>query len=721
MPTIKDIARLAGVSHGTVSNVLNKTGKVSTEKIHLVEEAARKLGYVPNTQAQRLRQGISLTIALILPTLKKDTYLALYTALLSGFSGTEYTISLHITEDIENREVQLLNTLPHADLAAVVTVSCLSHRYEELYSQLSCPVLFIDRNLCKNPGKDRAFISFDLFGAGQAIGENIAAQKIQRAAYFSSPSRFDDDLQIYLGLSQVLEQKKISLHRYSSDGNLCLSKAFSILSESPVPDAVISSSLFRAQALTSAMACTKKNIPCHITVCSVQAFPHPDHTVYQLDYPRLGAYAANILKQRLMEHKDMPPKTILECRGFPFSSSIIKMKEEQKLSLITLSSPSTTALQNLLPLLKEATGISLSITSLSYDDLYESLRLLNDRFHYDLVRMDVAWLDTLGTQIYMPLREAGIDPDTCFQELIGQTQRCYTHIRDTAYTLPFDPSALILLYRSDLFSDATLQRAYYEKYHEILEVPKTIKQYEHIARFFTRAFNPDSPTLYGTTCTCGHTMMAACSFLPFYLASGGPVIENGKLCLNTKEMVQGSQDYMSLVPYARSTDSGWWADSVQEFANGFTATAITYSNHVNYLMNSKHSSVVGQTNAAIIPGQHPLLGGGVLGINKFSDKTQACREFIQWYYSKDISALLQTLGGTSPLAEAYNDPQNMETFPWLAATRDSLEIGTRGINKNIVPDFSNRHFEFVLGTAIRQVIDGNMSPQQAAEFAQSIY
>ena len=74
MPTINDIAKEAGVSHGTVSNVLNKTGKVSIEKIQLVENAIKKLGYVPNVQAQRLRQGSPNTIAVILPSLKEAKY-----------------------------------------------------------------------------------------------------------------------------------------------------------------------------------------------------------------------------------------------------------------------------------------------------------------------------------------------------------------------------------------------------------------------------------------------------------------------------------------------------------------------------------------------------------------------------------------------------------------------------------------------------------------------
>ena len=57
MATIIDVARMAGVSQGTASNVLNGKGNVSSEKIKAVEEAAKKLGYTINERAKMLRKG----------------------------------------------------------------------------------------------------------------------------------------------------------------------------------------------------------------------------------------------------------------------------------------------------------------------------------------------------------------------------------------------------------------------------------------------------------------------------------------------------------------------------------------------------------------------------------------------------------------------------------------------------------------------------------------
>ena len=76
MITVKDIARLASVSQGTVSNVLNNRGNVSAEKIQRVTDAAKQLGYVANAQAKLLRKDIPLSnhIAVILPNIDEKRY-----------------------------------------------------------------------------------------------------------------------------------------------------------------------------------------------------------------------------------------------------------------------------------------------------------------------------------------------------------------------------------------------------------------------------------------------------------------------------------------------------------------------------------------------------------------------------------------------------------------------------------------------------------------------
>jgi LacI family transcriptional regulator, galactose operon repressor len=63
--SIRDVAQHAGVSVGTVSNVLNRPGEVSAESITRVHRAIEELGYVRNDAARKLRAGVSTTVGFV--------------------------------------------------------------------------------------------------------------------------------------------------------------------------------------------------------------------------------------------------------------------------------------------------------------------------------------------------------------------------------------------------------------------------------------------------------------------------------------------------------------------------------------------------------------------------------------------------------------------------------------------------------------------------------
>ena len=64
-PSIADVAKLAGVSLGTVSNVLNSPGRVKEETARRVHRAIANLGFVRNDAARQLKAGKSAAIGLV--------------------------------------------------------------------------------------------------------------------------------------------------------------------------------------------------------------------------------------------------------------------------------------------------------------------------------------------------------------------------------------------------------------------------------------------------------------------------------------------------------------------------------------------------------------------------------------------------------------------------------------------------------------------------------
>ena len=108
-PTVTDVARVAGVSRQTVSNVMNSPGIVKPDTRARVEAAIGALGYRPHASARRLRTRRSSTIGIRLDPM------------IDGISGSVLDRFLHaLTEQADARGLRVLlftATTPEDEIA----------------------------------------------------------------------------------------------------------------------------------------------------------------------------------------------------------------------------------------------------------------------------------------------------------------------------------------------------------------------------------------------------------------------------------------------------------------------------------------------------------------------------------------------------------------------------------------------------------------------------
>ena len=174
MATIKDIAALAGVSHGTVSNVLNGRGNVSVEKITLVENAARQLGYTINAQARQLRKGTSRRVGVVVPRIGIKRYQDLYLGIEQELKGQGYEVDLHYTNDLTHCEEKILEDVEATNPIAVVLVSSFSGEVRGLRGDGR---LILAERCVENMPEDAVYCGFDYGRAGD--GETLPGGRAQ--------------------------------------------------------------------------------------------------------------------------------------------------------------------------------------------------------------------------------------------------------------------------------------------------------------------------------------------------------------------------------------------------------------------------------------------------------------------------------------------------------------------------------------------------------------
>jgi DNA-binding LacI/PurR family transcriptional regulator len=123
MSTIADVAKLAGISQATVSRVINNYPYVSEEKRRLVYEAMERLGYSPNTSAQRLRKQKTDIIAVLVPRLTNPFFAHLVEGLEEVATKQGLQLLICQTKYDESRELEYLNLLKTKQVDGLILTS----------------------------------------------------------------------------------------------------------------------------------------------------------------------------------------------------------------------------------------------------------------------------------------------------------------------------------------------------------------------------------------------------------------------------------------------------------------------------------------------------------------------------------------------------------------------------------------------------------------------
>lgn len=143
MPTIKDIARHAGVSPATVSRCLNAPERVRPDRRLRVETAIRQLAYVPNPAARALAHGRSRMIGALFPRLNSHLFGSFMGPLQQGLRAHGYTLVVAGSDYDEGVEYeQALSLVNHGVDALLLIGLAHAERTLELVAQRGVPSLF---------------------------------------------------------------------------------------------------------------------------------------------------------------------------------------------------------------------------------------------------------------------------------------------------------------------------------------------------------------------------------------------------------------------------------------------------------------------------------------------------------------------------------------------------------------------------------------------------
>ena len=731
MPTIKDIAQLAGVSQGTVSNVLNGKGIVSSSKIKLVQNAAAALGYTVNERAKILRKGKGKILAVILPNIRVRNHVDFYLSFKSHAENQGFRVLQYISNDNPETELEALAQIRSEMVSGLAVFSCLGSNTSAYRDAgfADHEILFVERD----PRKACNFIGFDHARCGTELA-GLAIEKAHKTlTVITDNTDFSNEAAFLDSFRKTLESRVgYTVTHVQTDLFRKNQSAIQIFAAG-TPEGIFCSNHDFAQTIKDVWENFYPSARTSIyTISPVFTMPESSYTKYELNYRLLGQASAKFLVANQDDQKT-GQHTLLHNTGFRNWSSSIpaipsipgsrsESRKGTRLRLLTLESPAAEAMRSLSLIYSHATGVDVDVSVFPYEDIHGVFDSMETSSDYDVVRLDVTWLSWYAGRILRPLEGIDSSITEILDTFVDGIERKYSFVGDTLFAIPVSPSNQLLFYRKDLFESTVLKRLYHEEFKSRLAPPRDFTEYNRIARFFTKSISPHSPVDYGSTVTLGSAGVAATEFLTRYLSCTDSLFDSdGHILLTSQHALKALTELVELKHCFKEEPCDWWTNAAQDFAEGNVAMTILYSNFASGILH-KESRVINKIGYAAVPGSNSIIGGGTLGVSRFSTQPELALSFIRWLCSEPISSALSLLGSVPACKRSFDNYEIVDTYPWLYLSKKCFSRShyqRTPFNDN--RPFDEHRFLGILGTAVKSAYNGSAPPEEALRNAQEQY
>lgn len=320
-PTIKDVARLAGVSYQTVSNVINGEARVTEETRSRVQAAIAELGYQPHAAARTLRSGRSRILGLMIPDAQNPHFWDTVSgaedeALLNGYNLLLATASMD-----RDREKQVFEALTQQNLDGVIPLLTYPENLVEDLMELrrrKIPVA-LSASGAFMPELDIDVVQMHFEDAAQELMDHLLDLGHRRIAVIWGVGRSElanDRVTTYKRSLQAagipVDPRYIAVcHHTLRDG---YHAAEQLLALNPRPTAIVG--INDLMAFGALQACLRRGlaVPAEISVAGFDDLPmssllSPPLTTGRADGAEIGRQCVRMILER-MRDPERPPQRI---------------------------------------------------------------------------------------------------------------------------------------------------------------------------------------------------------------------------------------------------------------------------------------------------------------------------------------------------------------------------------------------------------------------------